>query len=598
MIALTGRWTIVAAATAVGAIFLADLLTPLGIAVPMLYVYPILLTRPMPGSAVTSVLAGCSLVLTWLGVSFSTGEFTFAVAADRTLSSALLLVVTSLVLGHKRSVHQIAMTELERDETKEQFRAFAQATNDVVYRMSPDWTEMRYLQGQKFIADTIEPSRTWLDKYIHQDDQQLVMNTIQQAIQSKNVFELEHRVIRMDHSLGWAYSRAIPILDHRGDIIEWFGAARDVTPRKRAEAALRESEERFRKVFEDAAEGIAIADMAGNMVMCNAAYTGITGYSQEELVTQQFSLLIHPDDRTENLEMVRQLREEDRASFEVENRYLTKSGKSIWVRKHVSLLRNNEGIPMFLVKMATDITQRKLDEDALHRQQERLEDLAARLLTAQEDERRRIAGELHDDLTQRMATLTIDLQSLGRSTSESETALTPRLHRAGKTAEQITTDLQRLAHQLHSALLEHAGLDAAVHELVEEFETRTGVKVNVVVRSLPAILTLDRATCLYRVLQECLQNVRKHAKASEVHVRLLGMSSGVELYVQDDGCGFDATQERTEGRKGLGLISLRERLLLLNGTFHINAKPGHGTEVHVWIPLNHEKFQREGGTRP
>ena len=122
-------------------------------------------------------------------------------------------------------------------ESEARLRAFLNATSDVVYRMSRDWKEMRQLQGRHFIADTLEPSRAWLDKYIHPDDRQLVLDRIEQAITSKSIFELEHRVLREDGSLGWTYSRAIPILDEQGEIVEWFGAASEVTQRKAAEAA-------------------------------------------------------------------------------------------------------------------------------------------------------------------------------------------------------------------------------------------------------------------------------------------------------------------------------------------------------------------------
>jgi GAF domain-containing protein len=123
----------------------------------------------------------------------------------------------------------------ELRESEERFRAFTQATFDVVYRMNADWTEMRSLQGRHFISDTLEPSRTWLDKYIHPEDTQRSSDAIQRAIRTKSVFELEHRVMMADGTLGWIRSRAIPILDDRGEIVEWFGAARDVTQRKQAE---------------------------------------------------------------------------------------------------------------------------------------------------------------------------------------------------------------------------------------------------------------------------------------------------------------------------------------------------------------------------
>lgn len=123
----------------------------------------------------------------------------------------------------------------ELRESEKRFRVFTQATFDVVYRMNADWTEMRHLCGREFISDTLEPSRRWLDKYIHPEDKLLVMDAIRQAIASKSVFELEHRVILVDGTFGWTHSRAIPILDDCGEIVEWFGAARDVTQRKRAE---------------------------------------------------------------------------------------------------------------------------------------------------------------------------------------------------------------------------------------------------------------------------------------------------------------------------------------------------------------------------
>jgi signal transduction histidine kinase len=128
--------------------------------------------------------------------------------------------------------------------TEQRFRAFVMATSDVVYCMSPDWREMRYLAGKEFIADTDQPSRAWLERYIHPDDQPAVTAAIEHAIRNKSTFELEHRVIRADGSLGWTFSRAIPLMDAHGRIEEWFGTAKDVTERKRTEQELRESDRR------------------------------------------------------------------------------------------------------------------------------------------------------------------------------------------------------------------------------------------------------------------------------------------------------------------------------------------------------------------
>ncbi|HVW77163.1 MAG TPA: PAS domain S-box protein [Alloacidobacterium sp.] len=147
-------------------------------------------------------------------------------------------------------------------QSEERFRTFMNATSDVIYRMSPDWAEMRYLDGKEFIEDQKEPNRTWLVKYIPPDDHAYVMTAIQKAIRTRSNFELEYRVLRPDGSLGWTFSRAIPILDDSGQIIEWFGTAADITARKLSEEALRINEERLRKVEKLAAAGQLAASFA------------------------------------------------------------------------------------------------------------------------------------------------------------------------------------------------------------------------------------------------------------------------------------------------------------------------------------------------
>ncbi len=138
-----------------------------------------------------------------------------------------------------------------RLENERRFHAFVSATSEVIYQMSPDWSEMRFLQGRNFIADTADPSRTWLDKYIHPDDQELVTSVIQKSVRTKSVFQLEHRVRRVDGSLGWTFSRAIPLLDAKGNIVEWFGAASDITERRLTEENLREREQSLARALDE-----------------------------------------------------------------------------------------------------------------------------------------------------------------------------------------------------------------------------------------------------------------------------------------------------------------------------------------------------------
>jgi signal transduction histidine kinase len=246
--------------------------------------------------------------------------------------------------------------------------------------------------------------------------------------------------------------------------------------------------------------------------------------------------------------------------------------------------RNERGEVIGLFALSTDITELKSTEALLRDQEAQLRDLGAKLLRAQEEERRRISRDLHDDVMQRMGALALELYSLASSNSSHERELLSQIKVCGASAEQLTTDLQRMAHQLHPSVLEFGGLEMAVREQVNDFGARTGLSAELITQDVPKDIPLDHATCLYRVLQEGLQNVQKHAKATTVLVRLLRTGQGLGLCIHDDGRGVEHSDGAAR-RKGLGLTSMAERVRMLNGTFRIRTKPNDGTELHAWVPL-------------
>jgi PAS domain S-box-containing protein len=245
-------------------------------------------------------------------------------------------------------------------ESEERFRALTTASSEVLYRMSPDWSEMRQLHSRAFLANTETPSRTWLAKYIHPDDQPHVIAVIQEAIRTKGVFELEHRVRRADGSLGWTFSRAVPVLDAHGEIVEWFGAASDITARKQAEEALRESEEKFRVMAETSHAAISLYQ-DGHVVYANRASETIFGYSLDERRRMSLLEFVHPDFQKTARKRMQALLEGSPSGSQNEYKIIRKDGQERWVLTSSSHLTFG-GKPAVLAS-SLDITERKRAEE-------------------------------------------------------------------------------------------------------------------------------------------------------------------------------------------------------------------------------------------
>lgn len=725
-----GGW-IIAAATIV---FIVDLLVPLGYAVPMLYVLPILLTGLLPGRKSTILVIGAALLLTWIGVPLSPGAVTVEALTNRILATTLLFAIAWLLIVHKESAEKIAEAQWARDESEERLRLAMSAerfgtfdwdipTQKVIWSaeteriwglpvggfegtyehwrrlVHPDdvaeaerkvrcsldnpnipyafdhriirpngtvgWihakaTTVRGADGRpirmvgvnaditahkrvdealresearfrtmaeavpSFLFETdaagwnIWTSDGWCRftgqsheqvaghgwaEALHPDDRAANLQQWLHCMEHGIPFETKQRLCRVDGTYAWVIARALPVRDDHGKVTRWVGSVTDVDAIVRTEEALHESEKHFRSFFDNATVGAAQVNPAGRFTHVNDRFCQLTGYQRDELIGQMGPLdLDHPDDVEDDRKRMATFFQESTSYLLYEKRYVHKDGRTIWVSVTASPIRDEHGVIQTTAAIIGDITERKQAEEALahlnatlerrvaertamlHEREVQLRDLNAKLLLVQEEERRRIARELHDDFTQRLAALTIGLQSLRAGSCESADSLSMRIEQLGNTAERLTTDLQRMAHHLHPSILEHVGLEAAVREHIEDFEARTNLKTELMVRAVPTTIPLDHATCLYRVLQESLQNVRKHANAAAVMIRLLKTERGVGLCVHDDGRGFEYSEDTRE-RNGLGLTSMAERVKALRGTFRVRTKPGDGTEVNAWVPL-------------
>jgi PAS domain S-box-containing protein len=243
--------------------------------------------------------------------------------------------------------------------------ALVTASSDVMYRMSPDWSEMRQLHGGDFIADTEEPTRNWLQQYIHPDDQPRVLAAIDEAIRTKSMFEMEHRVLRVNGSLGWTFSRAVPLQDANGEIIEWFGAATDITQRKQAEEALRESEKRYKFLTESIDDLFVALDRDLRFTYWNRHTEELTGISAEMALGRTRSELFG------DTEVVRKVDALCRESMRTRRpmHYESEPVFGGWNRIYeVRLFPTGNGVSC----LSRDITERKRSEVELLESEERL----------------------------------------------------------------------------------------------------------------------------------------------------------------------------------------------------------------------------------
>lgn len=350
---------------------------------------------------------------------------------------------------------------------------------------------------------------------------------------------------------------------------------RDITERNRAEQAIRESEERFRLVANTAP---VLIWMSGPDKLCtyfNQPWLEFTGRPVEAELGNGWADGVHPEDLSACMDTYTNAFDR-RESFKMQYRLRRNDGEYRWVF--------DLGVPRFnpdrsiagYIGSCIDVTDRKMAEEALA-------GLTGRLIETQEEERRRIAREIHDDYNQRLAVLANELEDLAHSLGDSVAEAGPRLHNLWTSVSELGVDLHSLSHRLHSSTLETLGLVAGVRAFCEEFGELQQIEVEFTHENIPWVISTDVSLCLFRIAQEALRNVKRHSGASraEVHVEFLG--GRLHLSVGDQGRGFNPSN-RSE-REGIGIRSMEERLHFFGGQLEIHSQPMAGTRIDAWVPF-------------
>jgi PAS domain S-box-containing protein len=368
--------------------------------------------------------------------------------------------------------------------------------------------------------------------------------------------------------------------------MEWFGSGTDITEQKSGEEASRW----LSAIIQTSPHGIISKSLDGVITSWNPAAERIFGYTEAEAVGQPITMIIPLDHREEGRQILDRLRGGE-VIEKLETIRLRKDGSRVQVSLTISplaqsSLRRNEAADVRatprVVEFVEDITRSKETEEALRKSENELRALAGSLLSAQEDERRRIARDLHDDVTQDLALIAIELGKLAANSGGVDA-----LHLALRALQARVTDVSQvvrhLSHGLHPSMLEDFGLAAALEVFCEEFGNVEGMPVDFQSDADESGLTVLAAACLYRVAQEAIRNAWKHAHASHVRVELSNDGDLIRLAIRDDGIGIGgARPERWEC--GLGLVSMKERMRLLHGELVVQSSPGHGTDIIASIP--------------
>jgi PAS domain S-box-containing protein len=524
------------------------------------------------------------------------------------------------ILETNNDVTARRQAEEELRDSKEQWEAVFENNPTMYFVVDPESTvvSVNPFGAEQLGYTVLELVGAPVQKVFLEEDHAAVSETITRCVQQLGrVLTWEMRKVRKDGSVIWVRETAKAMRRAKGKPIVLI-ACEDVTARKRAEAELQESERRHRHIFH--ATGVSIWEEDFSQVKAavdalkangvhdfgeylrtspswveemiplvrvadvNEATLELFGARTKEELIGSLNKVFTPDTRKVFAGELIAIAE-GQPSFEGETILQTLSGDRIAVLFSVSFPPPESTFDAVLVSIM-DITARK-------RAEQELEELAGRLIHAQEQERSRIGRELHDHISQLLGVLTIEIDQL-RADAAIPSHVGAALDRLRKNTVEITQDVHRLSHRLHSSTLDYLGLGPALQKMVSEFSERHGIAIEFTHPSLPPVLPSEVALCLFRVTEESLNNIAKHSHAVSARIDVNAGSDGIHLRIEDGGDGFDVAA--VESRAGLGFVSMRERLRVLRGTLHIDSGRSRGTKIAVWVPPASLRADEPAGT--
>ena len=422
---------------------------------------------------------------------------------------------------------------------------------------------------------------------VHPEDRGGLRDAIQIAIENHNELAAEFRVVWWDGSVHWLRSQGRFYYGPDGQAERMLGISVDITERKEAEEALRKSEERLRMAQWAAHIGTFDLNLRTGVDVWMPETEALYGLPPGGFggTLTAFENLVHPDDRKRVIELTREMMRTGEPT-EAEWRVVWPDGSVRWIASRGQVFIDESGEPSRMLGVNLDITERKRTEQALSA-------MPGRLIQSQEQERTRIARELHDDISQRLALVAMNLDRQSQNLQASVTEMRLVMGEATKQVSDLVSDLHEMSHRLHSSKLDTVGLVAAAGSFCRELAERQNVKVDFHSEGVPKKLPEDVSLSLFRVLQEALQNAAKHSGAKHYRVSLRGSTNQIALTVSDKGRGFDLTE--TLKGDGLGITSMMERMKQVGGQLLIDVGPSDGTTINASVPFHCQSKSASAG---
>ena len=344
---------------------------------------------------------------------------------------------------------------------------------------------------------------------------------------------------------------------------------------RKSELRLLESEKRFRLMADTTPALVWMCDAEGEVTYLNERRIDFTGRDPATGLGDVWTAFIHPED-VQSVLKANALALKRREGFSKEYRLRRRDGVYRWMLDIAAPRIHSDGSFAGFIGSAVDISDQKLAQEAL-------QNIGGKLIEAQEEERVRIARELHDDICQRLALLSMELEQADRGSNGSNGSPNPKIEEIRQHCAEIAGDVQALSHKLHSSKLEYLGVVAAIRSFCREFCQQHDAVIQFSEEGVPSFLPRDISLSLFRVAQEALQNALKHSGVSQFLVSLRGTADEIQLDVSDDGTGFDVEVALRE--KGLGLVSMQERVHQVHGILTIKSTEKFGTKILVRVPL-------------